>query len=416
MVDGWLVTAALAAGLVIGAVITAIIVLSAVTGRRVARVTTSKVPQGIEAVLDVLPAPAIVIDPSNRVLHATGSAQDAGLLASPLHPDILAVADEVRSTGEPVSEREVLIEGQGGRRDAARHLRVNAALVGARFVLIVADDQTDAVRLEAVRRDFVANVSHELKTPIGAVTLLAEAIESAADDPERVRRFAKRLATEGQRLTELTQDIIELSHMQSGGPLVEAEKLKVESIIAAAIDQNRVAAEARGITIVAGGAKGFKVLGHRDSLVTAVHNLIANAVQYSPDKGRVGVGVTERDGRIEIAVTDQGQGIPPEEQERIFERFFRIDPARSRGTGGTGLGLSIVKHAVANHGGDVTVWSQPGRGSTFTIRLPSADAVAGGEDAAEKGDRTAKSAKSAKSAKDDKAARADSAAAKGAES
>jgi len=380
MVDGWLVTAALGVGLVIGAVITGIIVLSAITGRRVADVTTAKVPQGIEAVLDVLPAPAIVIDPSNRVLRATPSAHDAGLLGPTPHPEILEIADEVREHGEPVSDREVTIEGGGGRRDAGRHLRVSAALVGARFVLIVADDQTDAVRLEAVRRDFVANVSHELKTPIGAVTLLAEAIESAADDPERVRKFSKRLATEGQRLTDLTQDIIELSHMQGGGPIVEAERIKVDTIIAAAIDQNRVAAEARGITIVAGSARGFKVLGHRDSLVTAVHNLVANAVQYSPDRGRVGVGVTERDGRIEIAVTDQGQGIPPEEQERIFERFFRSDPARSRVTGGTGLGLSIVKHAVANHGGDVTVWSQPGRGSTFTIRIPSAESLTAAEE------------------------------------
>jgi len=186
----------------------------------------------------------------------------------------------------------------------------------------------------------------------------------------QVRRFAEQLAKESARLASLTQEIIELSRLQAKDALLHPDIVDIDHVISAAIDQNRVLADAHRITLVGGGQKGLRVWGDEAMLITAVHNLVHNAVQYSPTPSRVGIGVSESGDVIEIAVTDQGIGIPEDELDRVFERFFRVDQARSRTTGGTGLGLSIVKHVVQNHGGDVRVWSQPGRGSTFTIRLP----------------------------------------------
>jgi two-component system sensor histidine kinase SenX3 len=256
----------------------------------------------------------------------------------------------------------------------AMHLVARAAPMGVRHVLLLAEDRSDAVRLEAVRRDFVANVSHELKTPIGAVGLLAEALQTAADDPEQVRRFAERLSTEAMRLGLITREIIDFSRLQAVDPLHEPTRVGVDAVLATAIDQNQVLAEARGVELVLAKRTRLEVLGDEGLLTTAVHNLVANAVQYSPAHSRVGVGARARNGAVEIAVTDQGVGIAPEDVERVFERFYRGDPARSRQTGGTGLGLSIVKHVAQNHGGDVSVWSRLGHGSTFTIRLPEAPA------------------------------------------
>jgi two-component system sensor histidine kinase SenX3 len=231
--------------------------------------------------------------------------------------------------------------------------------------------------LDAVRRDFVANISHELKTPIGAVGLLAEALQAASDEPAQVRRFAKRLTKESERLARITQEIIELSRLQAADALSKPDVVDIDHVVALAIDQNHVLADSRGVKLVSGGDAGVEVYGDEPLLVVALHNLIANAIQYSPKNSRVGVGVSSVEGIVEIAVTDQGVGIPEEDLDRVFERFFRIDPARSRHTGGSGLGLSIVKHVVQNHGGDVRVWSQPGSGSTFTIRLPAASHASG---------------------------------------
>jgi two-component system sensor histidine kinase SenX3 len=223
-----------------------------------------------------------------------------------------------------------------------------------------------------VRRDFIANISHELKTPIGAVSLLAEALQAAAKEPEQVKRFAKRLTKESERLGRITQEIIELSRLQAADALSKPAIVEIDHVVASAIDRNRVAAEARHVTMASGGDAGIEVFGDENLLIVALQNLISNAILYSPKGSRVGIGVTAIEGIVEIAVTDQGIGIAADELDRVFERFYRIDPARSRHTGGTGLGLSIVKHVVQNHGGDVRVWSQPGYGSTFTILLPQA--------------------------------------------
>ncbi|HWL01852.1 MAG TPA: ATP-binding protein [Microbacteriaceae bacterium] len=369
-----LVALALALGIVVGAGAATVIVLAARTGRRAVAAQSVILPSGIDAIIDVLEAPAVLLDPSGMLVTASENAGEAGLLDGGVHPDIRAIAAEVRSEGEPI-RRDIVLHGSG-RPDPVRHLSVTASLVGARYVLVIADDRSESVRLDEVRRDFVANISHELKTPIGAVSLLAEAIDSAAEDPAQVRRFAARLGGESRRLADMTHDIIELSRVQGLAPLAQSEPVRIDRVVQTAIEQNRVSADAKGIEILSRLPKErLTVKGHDLTLVAAVANLIANAVQYSPERSRVGVGLTRRDATIEIAVTDQGPGIPEDEQERIFERFFRSDPARSRNTGGSGLGLAIVKHAVANHGGSTRVWSQPGSGSTFTIVLPLADVI-----------------------------------------
>ncbi|WIB35778.1 ATP-binding protein [Curtobacterium sp. MCJR17_043] len=240
-------------------------------------------------------------------------------------------------------------------------------------MLVTADDLTESRRIDEVRRDFLANISHELKTPIGAIGLLSETLVLAADEPAHVRKFAAQLVSESERLGALTKDIIELSRLQSVDALEASEETAIDAVVQAAIDGNEVVARARDIELVRAKRSKLRVIGDPGLLQVAVSNLIANAVKYSPDHTRVGVGVRRVKGFVEIAVTDQGVGIPQSDLDRVFERFYRVDPARSRATGGTGLGLAIVKHIVSNHGGDVRVWSQPGKGSTFTIRLPEAD-------------------------------------------
>jgi two-component system sensor histidine kinase SenX3 len=247
---------------------------------------------------------------------------------------------------------------------------------------VLVDDRTEARRVEEVRRDFVANVSHELKTPIGALALLAEAVTDAADDSDAVRHFAERMEREAQRLATLVQEIIDLSRLQVADALHPPEPVRVDGVLAEAVDRVRLAAQRKQISVITGGDIGAIVYGDRNLLVTAVRNLVDNAIAYSPEHTRVIVTVTRADGLVEIAVKDQGYGIPKADLERIFERFYRVDPARSRATGGTGLGLSIVKHVAANHGGEVTVWSEEGVGSTFTLRLPDSAHAAATRDGA----------------------------------
>jgi two-component system sensor histidine kinase SenX3 len=243
-------------------------------------------------------------------------------------------------------------------------------------VLLQFSDITETLRLERVRRDFVANVSHELKTPVGALTLLAEAVQDAADDPEAVQRFSHRMQREGARLGRLVQELIELSRLQGAEPLPGPQLVDVEHILSEAVDRSRLAAESSGITVVDRTEAGLQVRGNETQLANAVANLVDNAIAYSSEHTKVGVAarsVREATGEwVEIAVTDQGIGIAEGDLDRVFERFYRVDQARSRATGGTGLGLAIVKHIASNHGGGVSVWSVAGSGSTFTIRLPLA--------------------------------------------
>ena len=377
MPPGWLVLAGVAFGLLLGTGVTWGLIAAHRRGRRAVAVVTPTVPAGVDEVIDALESAGVVLDPSNNVVKASTGAIAMGLVWNQtlVSPELVPLVDDVRRSGEMISQELVLARGPFGAADL--HVLVRVARLGTRFVLLLAEDRTEAHRLDEVRRDFVANVSHELKTPIGAVSLLAEAITAVADEPEEVRRFAGRLTAEADRLGKLTQEIIELSRLQAGDVIRNARRVSVTGVIAKAVDRTRVEAQARRINVVVGEIPDDAfVLGDADMLATAIHNLVANAIRYSPDASRVGVGVAVGDGLVEISVTDQGPGIPEADRERVFERFYRVDAARSRGTGGTGLGLAIVKHIVQNHGGEVRLWSQLGQGSTFTIRLPWAPAPA----------------------------------------
>jgi len=238
------------------------------------------------------------------------------------------------------------------------------------LVLVLLSDESEAQRVHEVRRDFVANISHELKTPIGALSLLSEAVLGAKNDPEAVEKFANRMQTESKRLTDLVQEIINLSRLQDSDPLSVPSELHVQDLIREAIDQTQVTADSRQIVVSNSGDVDGLILGDREQLIMAIQNLIENAINYSPEGTKVTVTSTVDDGIVDISVTDQGIGIPDADLDRIFERFYRVDPARSRLTGGTGLGLSIVKHVALKHGGEVKVWSSESVGSTFSLRLP----------------------------------------------
>ena len=330
-------------------------------------------------VLEVMGSAAVVLDPSDEVVLANPAARRMGVVRGDrvVVDELRRLARAARHDGEP---RQAVVDtprGRLGREPIAVSVQV-APLVESGYVALVLEDVTEQRRLEAVRRDFVANVSHELKTPVGALTLLAEAVQDAADDPVAIRRFAERMQHEGGRLGRLVAELIELSRLQGAEPLPSPAIVEVDDVVAEAVDRARLAAERAGITVVAGGQRRLTVRGNESQLVTALVNLVDNAVAYSPAGTRVAVGIRRRDGQVEISVSDQGIGIAERDLERVFERFYRSDPARSRATGGTGLGLAIVKHIATNHGGGVSVWSVEGSGSTFTLRLPAATARAGG--------------------------------------
>ncbi|GIG35410.1 sensor histidine kinase [Cellulomonas pakistanensis] len=332
----------------------------------------SEVDEGVVRTLAVLRSAAVVLDDDDRVVRASPPAFALGVVRDGMvvHAAVRELIADVRRTGLIRDEELELPRGPLGPGTVM--LQVRVAQVAPGLLLVLAEDRTQARRLEAIRRDFVVNVSHELKTPVGALSLLAETVQDAADDPEAVRRFAGRMISESQRLSELVHEILELSRLQVAGALKDIAVVDVDAVVAESVDRARTGAAAKQMGFQVGGETGTRVFGDPTMLVQAVRNLLDNAVRYSPAGTTVGVGVRTCEGLVEIAVVDQGVGIPAEEQDRVFERFYRVDPARSRETGGTGLGLSIVKHVAADHGGDVQVWSQPGRGSTFTLRLPVA--------------------------------------------
>ena len=334
-------------------------------------------PQGVAQVLSVLRSLAIVVDASDRVVKASPAASAFGIVRAErlVVDDLAELVANVRRDGRIRNIELEIPRGPVGGGTLAVSARV--APLGMSHVVVLIEDQTDARRVDAVRRDFVANVSHELKTPVGALRLLAEAVQDASDDPEAVVRFAGRMQHESQRLSHLVQELIDLSRLESNDPLKQAAPVGIDTVVDAAIDRSRELAVAKGIEITGHGENGLKVFGSEAQLTMALGNLVENAVNYSAGKTHVGVTVRRTGDLAEISVTDQGIGIPGGELQRIFERFYRVDPARSRATGGTGLGLSIVKHIAQNHGGDVRVWSSEGSGSTFTLRLPLLTSASG---------------------------------------
>ncbi len=376
--------------------------------RQMVEVREPSLPEGSAEILSVVGKAFIVIDVVDGVVRASPGAYAFGLVRghTVVHQELLDLAHRVRRDGV-IEERDLLLprvvlpgpdgaprttpatdpgapqapaapgnaSGRApgnapGPGQGTLVIQVRVAPLGEDYILLLADDRTEIARTEAVRNDFVANVSHELKTPVGAISLLAEALESFPDDEATVRRFASRMITESARLAALVQDIIELSRLQSKDVAQAGADVDMNAVIAEAVDRTRLAAQSKNIAIVVGPAVPARVHGDAAQLVTALRNLIDNAVRYSPENTQVGIGLSVRDGVVSVSVSDQGDGMSPADQERVFERFYRVDAARSRHTGGTGLGLSIVKHVVGNHGGEVTLWSAAKTGSTFTVRLP----------------------------------------------
>lgn len=372
-IDGFAVVLAGLLGLVTGVAATLAFRWSERAQRTLPPTPEPELDEGLVRVLAVLRSAAVVLDDEDNVLRASPPAYALGVVRDGrvVHPAIRDLVAAVRRDGVIRDEELELPRGPVG--PGMVMLQVRVAQVGPGHLLVLAEDRTQARRLEAIRRDFVVNVSHELKTPIGALVLLAETVQDAADDAEAVRRFAGRIQREATRLSALVHEIIELSRLQVADALEQVRTVDVDAVVAEAVDRASTAASAKQVTLDPGEPSGTRVFGDHGLLVTAVRNLLDNAVVYSEAGTRVGIGVRATDdGLVEIAVVDQGIGIATEEQERVFERFYRVDPARSRDTGGTGLGLSIVKHVAADHGGEVTVWSRPGKGSTFTLRLPAA--------------------------------------------
>jgi two-component system, OmpR family, sensor histidine kinase SenX3 len=326
------------------------------------------VPAQVAAVLSVLRSSSVVVDDADVVVKASAPAYAFGLVrgSQVVNPELGDVITQVRRDGQ-IREVE-LVMGRPG--EPSRHVTARVAPLGSHLVLALAEDRTRERRIEEVRRDFVANVSHELKTPVGAIRLLSEAVADASDDPEAVKRFAERMLLETDRLSRLVQQIIELSRLQADDPLEKPTRVSIDDALGFAVDASAIDASSENIEVVTSGTTGLQVLGSEKQVTAAIANLVSNAVSYSPPDSTVLVTTKAVDGNVEVSVVDQGIGIPQGEIDRIFERFYRVDPARHRSTGGTGLGLSIVKHVAATHGGEVRVWSVEGQGSTFTLTLP----------------------------------------------
>lgn len=356
-------------GVIVGAVITFVWRLDDRRQRgEVVEAPAPVVPPGTEMVLTALASSAVVVDSDDSVLRASAPAAAMGVVSGDrLQPtELVDLVRKVRRDGR-IREADVVIER---RRTAPLHIHARVAPLTSRLVLVLAEDRTQAQRVETIRRDFVANVSHELKTPIGAIKLLAEAVTEAKDDPEAVEHFSRRMIDEGDRLTRLVQQIIDLSRLQNDLPSEHLHAIKVSELVAEACEHSLTEAEAKQIELRADTEPDLVVHGDRAQLHAAVSNLVENAVTYSPQGSRVTVTASAKADDVAITVTDNGIGIPEAELDRIFERFYRVDPARARATGGTGLGLSIVKHVAASNGGSVEVWSEPGLGSSFTLVLP----------------------------------------------
>ncbi len=313
-----------------------------------------------------------VVDKFHDVVLSNPRAEELGLVRNRQIDDRAWVAAcQVLETRKSI-ELDLGAKALLGREPVAVRCTVRRLLdQDPRFVVLYAFDDSEHVRMEATRRDFVANISHELKTPVGAMALLAEALLESVDDPETVRHFGERVQREATRLGNMVTELIALSKLQGAEKLPDLEVVDVDAVVDEALDRTRLTAENASITISTDRPSGLEILGDRTLLVSALTNLIENAIAYSPAGSPVTISRSLRDGKVAMAVTDRGIGIAKEDQERVFERFFRVDKARSRATGGTGLGLAIVKHVAANHHGEITLWSKPGTGSTFTLLVPA---------------------------------------------
>jgi two-component system sensor histidine kinase SenX3 len=323
------------------------------------------------AVLDALPDAWVILDQNQKVLATSIEADELDLVAAAelKHANVAAFAASAIKNSN--SAEGILDIPRSALGTASLSLLLRIAPISSDRYLLILRDVSDLTRVESVRRDFVANVSHELKTPVGALSLLSEAAAEAADDPAAVRRFALKMQAEAQRLTNLVNDLIDLSRLQSDDPLKKATIAPVKRLVDTAVSDVIAVADTKEIELITKIQPGLQVACVERQLTAAIRNLIVNAVNYSGNKTQVVISAAEVNDLIEIKVTDQGIGIPAADQLRVFERFYRVDPARSRATGGTGLGLAIVKHIATGHGGEVLLHSVEGQGSTFTLRLPT---------------------------------------------
>jgi two-component system sensor histidine kinase SenX3 len=335
-------------------------------------------PEVVE-LLDAIDLTAVVLAPGEVPIYYSPSATTLGIIRNDriVPENLLALFRSVRRSGQ---SQEGEIEIQRGIGEGIYQLSVRVSKYGSEGLLLaIFQDNSEASRIDAVRRDFVANISHELKTPIGALSLLSEAIAQASDDPKAVQNFAERIQFEAKRLSELVQEIINLSRLQDADPLLAASTVQIDDVVKQAISNSHVHADRRKIELLRGPVSNATVIGDRNQLIIAIQNLIDNAINYSGDGTTVTINTEVQGEIVEIQVIDQGIGIAESDIDRIFERFYRVDPARSRETGGTGLGLAIVKHIVRIHGGDISVWSSKNIGSTFSIKLPIGQEVASEE-------------------------------------
>ena len=361
-----------AAGFVLGGVIVGIVVFRLRAQAKETFQEAQSLSDGLAEILEVLASAALVIDPFDQAMRATQGVLTYGLLRDRrlVHEELQDLVKRARK-GQTMESLDV--ELVVGLRKKVVFVSARAIAMADSSVLLVIEDRTEARRLEETRRDFIANISHELKTPIGAISLLAETIEDAKDDPQAVDKFTKSLTREAKRLSKLVQNIIQLSRFQSTELVGQADLVDLSNVVNDAVERNQVRADGRKISLKYEAHEGQLVFGDAEMLTVALKNLIENAVNYSDEGSTVGVGISNSNGLAAISVTDTGVGLTPEDQQRIFERFYRVDPSRSRDTGGTGLGLAIVKHVALSHQGEVHVFSKPGVGSTFTLRLPLAD-------------------------------------------
>ena len=371
-----IVLASVGLGIVAGALMSWVVFAAREQGRRRRDAARPMLPEAAVEVLHTLDTFAVILDASLSVVYANPAARDDPRVTEDdlRDPDLLARARTVMSSGTPDTR-------DPSPDDPNSTLRIRILRLQRRFLVVLAFDLGEEQRVNAMRRDFIANVSHELKTPIAAISLLSEAVVEAADEPDIVRNFGRKLISESQRLGDLSRDIIQLSEAQSSPRTEELEPVSLTAVVKTEVDAHRDYAAQRGVDLVIADVGGLSAapgtgpmtLGRPAAIGTVIANLLSNAIRHSPSSGSVGIGIEQRSLECVITVTDQGEGISAEHLPRIFERFYRVDNARSRAGGGTGLGLSIARHTMLAHGGDIQVWSQPGMGSTFTLTFPIID-------------------------------------------
>lgn len=319
---------------------------------------------------------AVIIDRTGTPVYANKAARE--------HDGITVIDRVFRSDDFREQVLEVLDEGETftlepESANPGEAVRLHMFRLDDDHVVVLADDLGEAKRLDAIRRDFIANMSHELKTPIAAIGLLSEALHEAADRPDIVRKFSKKMLVETKRLSDLSRDVIRLSEAQATFGDREHDEILLKDLVHGELERHTEYALQQGVTLSLRDTTKKKqtpmMLGRRSALGVAVSNLISNAIHHSPRGGQVEITLSLEGASFFVTVTDEGDGIEAEYLPRIFERFFRVDRARSRNEGGTGLGLSIVRHTMRAHGGDVDVWSTPGEGANFLLTFPIMDAA-----------------------------------------